>query len=71
MTFDEKIENETQLIKELESSYPKLHNDVHFYDRKNTPWHIHDTKIRDAYWRRRMFITKRDGGDIQDTAKVY
>jgi hypothetical protein len=69
--LNKQIEEQTALIKELEKSYPKLDNSVGFYDAANTQWHIHHTELRDAYWRRRMLIAKRDGIDENETAKVY
>ena len=66
---------ETELIKELEKSYPKIHGDVHeehrLYREDNLPWQIHHTKVRDAYWRRRMWQTELEGGDLTKTAQVY
>lgn len=67
--FNLKIQEETDLIKKLEKEYPKLDSSVHFYHKKNTAWHIHHTKVRDAYWRRRRLIAKRDG--LEDPIKVY
>lgn len=64
-----KIDAETALIKELEGSYPPYNQDRYSPERR--AFEIHDTKVRDAYWRRRMLITKRDGGDLNQTAKVY
>jgi hypothetical protein len=55
---------ETAEIKRLEGSYPV------FADNE-TNWNIHHTECRDAYWRRRMWQTRLDGGDILQTAKVY
>jgi hypothetical protein len=56
------VEEETALIAELEKSYPK--------DTNSTEWHIHHTKVRDAYWRRRMKASKSD--EEKDAAsRVY
>lgn len=49
---------------ELEKSYPTS-------DPNSKEWHIHHTKIRDAYWRRRMLTTRLEGGDLNATAEVY
>ncbi len=61
MTLDEKIEAETKLIAELESSSPKWYPELCRYHEDNKPWEIHQTAIRDAYWRRRMFIAEKEG----------
>lgn len=56
MTLEEQIQKETELIKKLESSFPKFYNepgqDRGIYNEKNTPYWQHDTVLRDAYWRR-------------------
>lgn len=71
MNTDQQIQAETDLIKQLETSYPPFDAKVGTYHPTNTPWHIHHTKVRDAYWRRRMLIAKRDGLNIDATAQVY
>jgi len=53
MENKEKIEKETKLIMELEGSWPKLDTTVGLYHSNNTAWHQHQTKLKDAYWRRR------------------
>lgn len=60
----QKIQKETELIVELEKSCPTT-------DPNSTDWYIHQTKIRDAYWRRRMLTTRLEGGDLNATAEVY
>lgn len=62
--LNQKIQKETELIVELEKSYPTS-------DPNSKEWHIHHTKIRDAYWRRRMLTTRLEGGDLNATAEVY
>lgn len=69
MTIDEQIEQETQLINKLEATHPKMDPNVGFYHKNNTPWHIHHTELRDAYWRRRRFIAKKEG--LEDPVDVY
>jgi hypothetical protein len=66
----DKIEVETILIKKLESTVPKLVYPNELYHRSNTPYHIHVTKIMDAYWRRRMLRTQLEGGNLQECAKI-
>lgn len=60
----QKIQKETELIVELEKSCPATNPN-------STEWYIHQTKIRDAYWRRRMLTTRLEGGDLNATAEVY
>lgn len=47
-------EQETALIKELEATMPELVEGEGLYSQANTAYHIHYTKLKDAYWRRRM-----------------
>lgn len=56
--LETKIEEETKLIKELESSYPKYDDSVSKWHENNNGYYTHHTKVRDAYWRRRMYIAK-------------
>ncbi|MCB0539976.1 MAG: hypothetical protein KDE33_20835 [Bacteroidetes bacterium] len=58
------IQEETDLIARLEASYP----DVVIGSRE---WFIHHTKVRDAYWRRRMLLDQLEGRSSEETAKVY
>lgn len=57
------IEELGKQIEELEASYPK--------DYSSREWHIHHTKVRDAYWQRRMKKAKIEGLDLVEVAKVY
>ncbi|RJQ30299.1 hypothetical protein C4565_00510 [Candidatus Parcubacteria bacterium] len=65
------IDKETELIKTLEKTYPVMEDPSNRYSHKNLPWEIHHTKVRDAYWRRRMLLTELGGGDLNKTAEVY
>jgi hypothetical protein len=65
------IDKETEKIKTLEASYPELVEGKGLYDSANTPYHIHHTEVRDAYWRRRMFTSELNDGDLAATAQVY
>jgi len=47
------IQDETELIAELEATRPTYDSEVGVYHSNNSHCHQHDTKIRDAYWRRR------------------
>lgn len=51
-------EEETALIKELEATMPALAEGKHLYSKANTAFHIHVTKLKDAYWRRRMLTAE-------------
>ncbi len=71
MTLQDKIIAETKLIAELESNRPEYHSGCGRYSEENKPWELHSVAIRDAYWRRRMLITKLEGGDETVTAQIY
>lgn len=71
MDIAEQIQQQTELIAELESSYPPYNADLDRWHKDNRPHEIHHVKIRDAYWKRRMLQTKLEGGDLSETAKVY
>lgn len=61
--LEEMIKEITQEIKQTESHYPGKYG--------TSEWWIHHTLVRDLYWRRRMLITELEGGDKNETAKVY
>lgn len=70
--LNRQIAEQTALIAELESSYPDSYDpSAGRHAKVNRPTEIHHTKVRDAYWRRRMLIAKRDDLDEQATAAVY
>ena len=50
-------EEETALIEELEATVPSFNADD-MYGPSNTAYWRHVTKIKDAYWRRRMLSAK-------------
>jgi len=52
------LEQETDLIDHLEANYPLLNTEVGLHDKSNLDWHIHNEKVKDAYWRRRRLIQK-------------
>lgn len=52
ITEDQRIEEETKLIKQLEASYPD--------DCESLEYKIHHTKVCDAYWRRSRLWEKRE-----------
>jgi len=68
-TLDQQIEEQTKLIEELENSYPELVGKM--YSDENYKWHIHHTKVRDAYWKRRMLIAEKKGLNEEQTARIY
>lgn len=49
----QKIEEETKLIKSLESSMPEYNPNIGRYHPDNIEFEKHWQKIEDAYWRRR------------------
>lgn len=63
-----RIEEETKLIKDLESSYPK-YDLVNKWSKNNLEYHRHHTKVRDTYWRRRILIAKLEG--LPEPFEVY
>ena len=56
MHLEKAIKTETELIKKLKKDYPKM----------GKAWDIHDTKVRDAYWRRRRLIAQEEPNDPFD-----
>lgn len=50
-------EEETRLIERLEATVP-TYDTENEYGPNNTLYHQHITKIKDAYWRRRMLSAK-------------
>ena len=71
MDIDEKIAQETQNIETLEASYPESFPQFGRYHEKNRPFEVHHTKVRDAYWRRRMLTARKENLDLDATAKIY
>jgi len=63
--LDEQILEQSILIKTLEATYPKEY--------KSTAWHIHHTRVRDVYWKRRMLTARRDGDNdaYEAAAEIY
>lgn len=58
------VEKETATIAELEANPVPLDTTIHYHDRKNLPYHIYLTEIKDAYWRRRNWQDMLKGLDI-------
>jgi hypothetical protein len=75
LLFD--IEAQTALIKQLEASYPVLASSDAFDKVAEMEWrtafNLHHTKVRDAFWCRRMLIAERNGdlGEMHAAAQVY
>ncbi|RDJ35716.1 MAG: hypothetical protein DWQ19_12935 [Crenarchaeota archaeon] len=67
----QQIEEQTALIAELEKSFPKRDDTVDRWHENNRPYEIHHVKVRDAYWKRRMLITRLEEGAVSKTAAVY
>ena len=65
------IEQQTEIIEQLMSSYPVYHSELGRWSPENRAFELHDVKVRDAFWQRRMLIAELEGLDLEETAKVF
>ena len=72
--YNAEIDEQTKLIAELEASFPPYYKDLGRWHKDNGPLEAHYVRVRDAYWKRRMLIEKRDGAseeELRVTASYY
>ncbi len=67
----QQIDEETNLIRTLENSYPEYVSKAGRYSPENRAFELHHTNVRDAYWRRRMLIAELENLSIQSALKCY